>query len=157
MVSHAGIFARKGQNHLFSLGNNWYFGGVAEATSRKVQTDYLFKAISEAPNAIFRCAPFRMSGFLVFSTPQNGCHFVYIYVSWKVENRRRGKGARRKSAFGLCFIALKSVSFCTFRGVAPAGPQNVNYSLGKSNGFARGNLFAEGQNHCFFLRNNWYF
>ena len=53
---------------------------------------------------------------------------VYIYVSWKVENRRRGKGARRKSAFGLTFIALKGVSFCTFRGVAPAGPQNTNYS-----------------------------
>ena len=74
-----------------------------------------------------------------------------------MENRRRGKGAHRKSAFGLCFIALKGVSFCTFRGVAPAGPQNINYSLGKSNGFARGNLFAEGQNHCFFLRNNLYF
>ena len=92
----------------------------------------------------------------VFSI-QHGCFFVYIYVSWKVENRRRGKGARRKSAFGLCFIALKGVSFCTFRGVAPAGPQNTNYSLGKSNGFARGNLFAEGQNHCFSLRNYLYF
>ena len=83
--------------------------------------------------------------------------YIYIYVSWKVENRRRGKGAHRKSAFGLCFIALKRLSVCTFRGVAPAGPQNIKFSLGKSNGFARGNLFAEGQNHCFFLRNNWYF
>ena len=52
-----------GQNHGCFLRNNWYFGGVAEATSRKVQTDYLFKAISEAPDAIFRCAPFRVSGF----------------------------------------------------------------------------------------------
>ena len=92
----------------------------------------------------------------MFLYPEKFVIFVYIYVSWKVENRRRGKGARRKSAFGLCFIALKVMSFCTFRGVAPAGPQNIKYSLGKSNGFARGNLFAEGQNHCFFLRNNWY-
>ena len=72
---------------------------------------------------------------------------LYIYVSWKVENRRRAKGARRKSAFGLTFIALKGVSFCTFRGVASAGPQNINFSLRKINGFARGNLFAAGQKH----------
>ena len=64
----------------------------------------------------------------VFYTPEFTVICIYIYVSWKVENRRRGKGARRKSAFGLCFIALKGVSFCTFRGVAPAGPQNINYS-----------------------------
>ena len=72
---------------------------------------------------------------------------MYIYVSWKVENRRRGEGARRKSAFGLTFIALKRLSVCTFRGVAPAGPQNINFSLRKINGFARGNLFAAGQKH----------
>ena len=73
----------------------------------------------------------------------------HLYIKRFVEsgNRRRGKGARRKSSFRLCFIALKGMSFCTFRGVAPAGPQHINYSLGKSIGFARGNPFAEGQNH----------
>ena len=90
----------------------------------------------------------------VFYTPERVEISIYIYVSWKVEFRRRGKGAHRKSAFGLCFIALKGMSFCTFRGVAPAGPQNINYPLRKINGFARGNLFAEGQNHCFSLGNN---
>ena len=88
--------------------------------------------------------------FRCFCTPESHNHlyiYVYIYVSWKVENRRRAKGAQRKSAFGLCFIALKGVSFCTFRGVAPAGPQSINFFLGKSKGHARGNLFAAGQNH----------
>ena len=85
--------------------------------------------------------------FRCFVPRKVGAIGIYIYVSWKVENRRRGKGARRKSAFGLCFIGLKGMSFCTFRGVAPAGPQSINFSLGKSKGFARGNLFAAGQNH----------
>ena len=95
--------------------------------------------------------------FRCFRTPERAGICIYIYVSWKVESRRRGKGAHRKSAFGLCFIALKGMSFCTFRGVAPAGPQNINYSLGEINGCARGNLFAEGQDHCFSLGNSWYF
>ena len=93
----------------------------------------------------------------VFYTPERAVIRIYIYVSWKVEFRRRGKGAHRKSAFGLCFIALKGMSFCTFRGVAPAGPQSINFFLGKSKGFARGNLFAAGQNHWISSWNNWYF
>ena len=61
-------FRGRSESLLF-LRNNLYFWGVAVATPRKVQTDYLFKAISEAPN--------RFCAALHSASPDFRCHFQF--------------------------------------------------------------------------------